>query len=531
MTTSTAATDSKSYLSALFWHMQNRPEAEAFRLDEEALTFGELLTRAQRYAKHLRERCDIQPGDRVLCRLGTSLEMLVALVGHYLLGAIHVPVNPRYGEVEMGHILEDSGASVMLVDDAVSLAMLGQLPAAGTLKALITVGHLEPDGQLPIPQHPFHALLAAEPHPDHAADLPLPHDDEAEALCIYTSGTTGKSKGVILSFRAIVAGIEALTSHWRIDEQDVMVLALPLFHVHGLGIGVHGTLIQGCRAILQPHFSPEQVIAAIAHEGGTVFLGVPTMYARLVRALEEDPSAADKLRDARLFASGSAALSAALFQRFEQLTGHRILERYGMSETLLTISNPYDPALRKPGTIGFPIASCEARIVNDSGEICAIDEVGELWVKGASLMTRYWQDEKATREAFEGEWFRTGDAARYDEQGYIVHVGRQSVDILKVGGYKVSAREIEEALSSHVEVAECAVVGLPDEEWGEQIVAVVVPVEGLPDEARHTLDERLLTHLKPLLASYKLPRRLDVRDELPRNALGKLQKHQIIAAL
>ena len=307
-----------------------------------------------------------------------------------------------------------------------------------------------------------------------------------------------------------------------------MVLALPLFHVHGLGIGVHGALLQGAVGLLQPRFDVEQVVEAFAHQGATVFMGVPTMYARLVAHLEADPQAAKALADARLFTSGSAALSAELFERFERATSHRILERYGMSETLLTISNPYEPEDRRPGTIGSPIASCEVALISEAGErVEAPDEIGELLVRGESLMSGYWRDPSATRESevsFEGRsWFRTGDAARYDERGHLVHVGRRSVDILKVGGYKIAAREIEEVLHAHPGVEEAAVFGVPDEEWGERIACALV----MRAKAPPVSDAQIQAFVAERLARYKIPRQIMRVAELPRNALGKVQKHHL----
>lgn len=518
----------RAYIKELFWHMMHRPDAVAFTLHEGVLTFGELYTQAQEYATGLREATHVQPGDRVMCRMQTGFEMMVALVGHYLLGVIHVPVNTRYGALETAHMCEDSGANVLIIDDEPGVAMLAELAHMGALDEVsaVVIPQLFGAGLegLSCAVHRIEQLIADGKQSTATHPTPERLDAEQIAMCIYTSGTTGKSKGVMLSYRAVVSGIEALTTRWQFSEQDRVVLALPLFHVHGLGIGVHGTLLKGCEGVLQRGFDVGAVVHAFAHDGATVFMGVPTMYTRLVRHVEQDAHAALMLSKGRLFTSGSAALSADLFARFELVTGHRILERYGMSETLLTISNPYEPARRKPGTIGFPIASCQAQIRDEQGAPCEPGgEVGELVVRGDSLMSGYWRNPDATEASMTSDgWFMTGDAARYDEQGYVVHVGRRSVDILKVGGYKISAREIEEVLMQHTLIAEVAVVGIPDEEWGEQIVAAVVLEPGVAWDEGVVMES-----LEGKLARFKFPRRMVVIPQIPRNALGKVQKHRV----
>lgn len=353
-----------------------------------------------------------------------------------------------------------------------------------------------------------------------------PSDDEQTALLIYTSGTTGRSKGVELSFRAVVANIDALTSAWRFDAKDHLVLALPLFHVHGLCIGIHGTLLHGMSAIVQSRFEPAKVADAIAN-GATVFMGVPTMYARLLAWLEESPTRAETFRQARLFTSGSAALPVAHFHSFEALTGHRILERYGMSETLLTLSNPYEGE-RRPGSVGMAVGDSEVRILDESGQDSKTGEIGEIAVRGLSLMTGYRNLPEQTEAAFREGWFLSGDVARIDSDGYVHIVGRRSIDIIKSGGYKISAREIEEVLREHPEVSDVAVVGLEDETWGQRIVAAVV-VGAAAEEATQDLWRRLEQHCRAQLADYKTPREFRRLEALPTNAMGKIQKHRLVS--
>lgn len=498
----------------LFWQLDNRADAVAFELGEERVTFGELDDRARRYASWLGS-LGLEPGARVASWLGTSVDMIVALLGHYYAGLVHVPVNTRYGEVEVRHILEDSMASVVLVDTGSRLEIVRGVVSEQT--PIVGVGGVSGEGV-----ELFTSLI------DHAAPRArVARDDEDAALFIYTSGTTGRSKGVVLSYRAVVSGIDALTTLWRWTDEDVLVLALPLFHVHGLGIGVHGTLLRGCRSILHERFDAARVIEEFEH-GASIFMGVPTMYTRLVRTLEASPELGAVLARGRLFTSGSAALSADLFERFESITGHRILERYGMSETLLTISNPYEPSRRKPGTIGFAVPGCQVRIVDEEFQDCEPGVVGQILISGASVMTEYWRAPEKTASTFHEEWLITGDAACFDEDGYVVHKGRRSVDILKCGGYKISAREIEEVIQVHADVDEVAVIGIPDEEWGQRIIAAVVPHDGVERGAEDWADV-LTRFLKDKLADFKKPRGVIVLDELPRNALGKVQKHLISA--
>jgi acyl-CoA synthetase (AMP-forming)/AMP-acid ligase II len=254
--------------------------------------------------------------------------------------------------------------------------------------------------------------------------------------------------------------------------------------------------------------------------GATVFMGVPTMYSRLVSHLEAQGGAAEAMRTARLFTSGSAALPAPLHARFYELTGHAILERYGMSETGFTLSNPYE-GHRQPGTVGFPVKGYEIKILADDGALCAVDEQGELWVRGDGLMEGYWGQPKATAAVMDDGWFRTGDVVVRQRDGYLRIQGRASADIIKSGGFKISALEIEAVLLQHPEVGEAAVVGLPDSEWGESIAAAIVPrtPDGVLDTAA------LSSFVADRIATYKQPRFIWVTDVLPRNALGKLQKH------
>jgi malonyl-CoA/methylmalonyl-CoA synthetase len=317
---------------------------------------------------------------------------------------------------------------------------------------------------------------------------------------------------------------------WRFSEADRLVLALPLFHVHGLCLGVAGALLTGFTLLLEERFDPVRVVEAFASGGATAFMGVPTMYVRLLERLEAHPEDAAALRKARLFTAGSAPLPAADFHAFQEKTGHRILERYGMSETLFTLSNPYEGE-RRPGTVGLPVPGCSVRLVDDEGRDVPDGELGEIHVKGNGVMNAYWGREAETAAAFRDGWFLTGDVARRGAGGYVTILGRKSVDVIKSGGYKISAREIEDVLRRHPAVKDAAVVGLPDRVWGQRIAAAVVLTEPAEADAAERTCTEIAAFAAKHLADFKVPRDLRALTELPRNALGKVQKHVLARSL
>jgi acyl-CoA synthetase (AMP-forming)/AMP-acid ligase II len=470
------------------------PARVAFMVDGAAVTYGELDRRSAGYAAALSD-LGVVAGDRVAVQSGSSTQLLVALLGHLRSGVIHVPINTRYRAEEITHILTDSGASLVLFD---------QEAAAGQVAE--TLG---------CPSIAMEALPSSPP-----GAPPEPPSGDLTAMLIYTSGTTGRAKGVALSLSALTANIGATTKLWRWSAVDHLILSLPLFHVHGLGLGVLGTLLNQMTATIHPRFDAAQVVAAVA-QGGTIFMGVPTMYTRLIAHLKSDREALQCVREARLFTSGSAALPASAHAAFERLTGHRILERYGMSETGFTLSNPYDGP-RRAGTVGQAVPGYLVRVVDDAGEAAARGDSGEVWVRGDGMMRGYWGQPEVTEAAFTDGWFRTGDVAILDAEGYHRILGRRSADIIKSGGFKISALEIEDVLLRHPAVREAAVLGLPDAEWGERIEAALVVDPTLDFEV-----DALLKLAREHLADYKCPRRVHIMESLPRNALGKLQKHRL----
>lgn len=511
-----------SALERLLFHLTASRDRTALVSDARTYAFGDLDDASRRYAAGLVAR-GIEPGDRVAVFAENRPEVVVALLGHHRLGVIHVPLNPRYRAEEAGHVLGDSGARAVVVapgsEAARVLAELGPVPG---LELVIALGGIASGGGAPFDVVAFDDLLLSEPLAAHAAVRPRDGDT---ALLIYTSGTTGKSKGVELSYAAVVGGVAAVTGLWEMGPADRLALALPLFHVHGLCLGVHGMLLHGMPVVLFDRFDARRVAACLEQGEATVFMGVPTMYVRLLELLERRPSPGEAFRRARLFTSGSAPLPADDFRAFEAATGHRIVERYGMSETLFTLSNPYRGE-RRPGTVGLPVPGCEVRLVDDGGADVAGGELGEIAVRGPGLMTRYRGLPSETAASFRDGWFLTGDLARRDADGYVTLVGRKSVDVLKVDGFKVSAREIEDVLRRHPLVADVAVVGAPDRLHGQRIVAAVVLGDGSSPEPEALLAD-LSAFASRALADFKRPRAVVVVPELPRNAMGKVLKHRI----
>lgn len=469
-----------------------------------ALEFGgrvfpyqELARLSSRFAAGLRAY-RVGPGDAVAVRAGNCPELVIALLGNLSAGAIHVPVNPAFTEEETRHILADSGARLVVA------------PAGA---------------DCPYDRHvSFEDVLAAGGTAPTRAPEP---DEDSIALLLYTSGTTGRSKGVELSVGSVLANLGSVARLWRISESDRVLVALPLFHVHGLGLGLIGPLLSGATVLLEKRFDAGAVAEAFAGRRATVFMGVPTMYVRLLEHLEKSPADALALSKARLFTSGSAPLSAADFSAFRAATGHAVLERYGMTETLFTLSNPYEGE-RRPGSVGFPVPGCEVRVVDDDRRDLPDGTDGELLVRSSGLMTRYRNRPEETAAAMHEGWFVTGDVATRAADGYVTLHGRKSVDFVKSGGYRISAREIEDLLSRHPGVKEVAVVGLPDRVWGERVAAAVIPAPG----ASHAgIAEALRDLAAEGLAPYKQPREIVVLDEFPRTPLGKVRKTALAAEI
>ncbi len=441
---------------------------------------GELEGASARAAGRL-AGAGLRAGDRVLLSAASSADLVIAHVACLRLGLVVVPTNTAYRAAEIAHVVGDARPCAAIVDDAGRGRWIA--------RADPDVRVLGPELDLPDAGPP--ALDALEPG--------------APALIGYTSGTTGRPKGAVLSHANLLASCEALRLAWRWTPADRLLLALPLFHMHGLGVGLHGTLHAGASAVLLPRFEPDSLLDAAREHAATLLFGVPTMYHRLAA----HPRVAE-LEPLRLCISGSAALPADLHARIEAACGQRVLERYGMTETAMLVSNPHD-AERRPGTVGWPLPGVEVRLQG---------EPPEIQVRGPNVFAGYWERPEANAAAFTRDgWFRTGDLGALDADGYLRIEGRAR-ELVISGGYNVYPREVEDALRAHPAIEDLAVVGEPDPEWGERVVAYVVArapldVAGLRDFAAQ--------HLAP----YKHPRALHAVEALPRNALGKVQKHRL----
>ena len=458
-------------------------------------TFGDLDRRANRLARELGARGLVR-GDRLAIWLPNRVEYIDLFLACTRLGVIVVPINVLYRDRERAHILADATPRAVVVSDAETWDGASEAWAVDELTA----------------------SASRRPADTVAVDL----EPATPAALIYTSGTTGPAKGAIITHGNLAANATTLVEAWQFTASDRLFLALPLFHVHGLGNGVHCWLASGCRMRLLERFDHTSAAASLDDFRTTVFFGVPTMYVRL---LDVDPGSARVIgARMRLCVSGSAPLPAHVLEAFEQRFGQRILERYGMTETLMTLGNPYDGE-RRAGTVGVPFAGVSVRIVDGRGADVADEQEGELLVRSPMLCAGYWDRPEATASSMEGGWFHTGDIAERARDGYITLRGRRS-DVVISGGFNIYPREIEELLVEHASVAEAAVVGAPDPVRGEVPVAFVVARPGAAPDS-----DALIAFCRDHLASFKAPRRVVVVERLPRTALGKIQKHELKAQL
>jgi fatty acid CoA ligase FadD36 len=444
--------------------------ADAVTVDGQSVSFEQLAGRADTLAAAISDATVVAvPGT-------PTLDTVIAVVAGLRAGVPVVPVPADAGPMERAHILLDSGASV--------IAGAPDWPESELPRVPIPVGG-EPWGWGAV-------------------------GDAAPALIMYTSGTTGLPKGAVLSRGAIAADLDGLADAWAWTADDTLVHGLPLFHVHGLVLGVLGALRAGSRLVHTGRPLPERYAAA----GGSLYFGVPTVWSRIVA----DPSSAIALSSARMLVSGSAALPVPVFEQIVALTGHTPLERYGMTETLITTSTRHDGE-RRPGHVGLPIAGVESRLRGDDGSDTPHDgeTIGGLQIRGTTMFDGYLNLPEKTADSYTADgWFVTGDSATIGPDGMHRIVGRSSIDIIKTGGFKVGAGEVESVLLGHPSVSECAVVGVADGDLGERIVAFVVGESVEP--------QVLIDHVAAVLSAHKRPREVRVVDSLPRNAMGKVQK-------
>jgi fatty acid CoA ligase FadD36 len=458
-----------------------RDISDAVRIGDITLSRSNLVGAATSVAER------VGGAGRIAVLATPTASTVLAIAGCLIAGVPVVPVPADVGRAERCHILADCGAQ----------AWLGEAPSR----------NWAPDGlpHIPVRMHARSWHRYPEPSP------------EATALIIYTSGTTGPPKGVQLSRRAIAADLDALAQAWQWTPHDTLVHGLPLFHVHGLVLGLLGSLRIGNRFVHTGKPTPAAYAQACSEAGGTLYFGVPTVWSRVVG----DTAAADALKPARLLVSGSAPLPVPVFDQLVRLTGHAPVERYGSTESLITLSTRVDSE-RRPGWVGLPLAGIQTRLIDDAGSPAPHDAetIGRLQVRGPTMFDGYLNRADATAEAFDTDgWYRTGDVAVVDRGGMHRIVGRESVDLIKCGGYRVGAGEIETALLGHPGVAEVAVIGLPDDDLGQRIVAFVV---GDADPGA------LIDYVAQQLSVHKRPREVRMVNALPRNAMGKVLKKELM---
>jgi len=465
----------RNWFDSTFTH---RAKQEALEWAGAVYTFGEIDARSNRMARVLTAR-GLTKGDRLSIYLANCIEFIDLYLACIKLGVIFVPINILYRDREMSHILSDAEPKLLVT--------------AAEIPALLAEASSQSGDALP--------------------EVPLEGDDVA--ALVYTSGTTGVSKGAMLTHNNFAVNGASLIQAWKITPADRLLLAPPLFHVHALGNGLHCWLLAACRMRLLERFDHTTAVSQFLDFKPTLFFGVPAMYVRL---LDTPPDKAREIgQRMRLFVCGSAPLPAHILEEFRTLFGHTILERYGMTETLMNLSNPYDGE-RRPGSVGMPLPGVIVKIVGPDGNPVADGEPGELWLKGPNVFAGYWKREEATKAAFVDGWFRTGDIGSRSADGYYTLSGRKS-DLIISGGFNIYPREIEEFLMEQPEVAEAAVVAETDRVRGEIPVAYIVWKGGAGDPGP------LESRCREKLASFKIPRRFESIDKLPRNALGKVQKH------
>jgi len=470
----------------------------------EEYSYNDLLEITARFAENLR-RLGVQPGDRLAAQIHKSPHGFFLYLAALRAGAIFVPLNTAYKAREIEYFLSDSKPAVFFCSETSAKENQEAIKAHVRHGAAIfdDAGHC--------------ALLTADVASDPVA-APTERSGSDVAIIIYTSGTTGQPKGAMLTHDNLASNGQSLTAGWKFTSSDVLLHALPIFHAHGLFISTHCALLSQSKVLFLEKFDAKVVLEKLPES--TVMMGVPTFYTRLLA----DPAFnKDVTRSVRLFISGSAPLLEESSQQFLDRTGHMILERYGMTESAIITSNPYEKE-RKIGSVGLPIEGVEVRVTTEDGSVAKIDDVGGIEIKGPAVMKGYWNKPEKTAEEFTSDgWFKTGDLGRLDDEGYLYIVGRGK-DLVISGGYNVYPKEVELVIDTVSGVQESAVIGVPHPDFGEAVVAVVVldtPAEQIP--------EKVIGFCKEHLASYKVPKAVKVVNELPRNAMGKVVKAQLRA--
>lgn len=462
------------------------------------------LDRATAMMANLLESLGMPPGSRIAVQVEKSVEAVVLYLATLRAGLVFLPLNTAYQSAEIEYFIGNAEPAVVVCSSK-NFGWVSKIAFKAGTRNVFTLDDSRSGSLLE---------RAAHCSDQHQA---VHRDADDLAAILYTSGTTGRSKGAMLSHGNLLSNAQVLKDYWGWRPGDVLIHALPIFHVHGLFVALHGALLNGSKMIWMAKFDPKRVLEKIPQ--ATVFMGVPTLYVRL---LAEAGLNRETTRNMRLFVAGSAPLLLETFVAWQQRTGHTILERYGMSETIMLTSNPYDPKLgeRRGGTVGFPLPGVSLRVQDDAGRSLPDGEIGDIQVKGPSVFKGYWRMPEKTKEEFTVDgYFKTGDVGKIDERGYVSIVGR-SKDLIISGGYNVYPAEIEGYINELPDVAESALVGIPHADFGEVGVAVVVPKPGTT-----LAPDQIIASLKSKLANFKIPKRCFVVSELPRNAMGKVQKN------
>ena len=466
------------------------------------------IDRATAMLANLLDSLNLPAGARVAVQTEKSVEALMLYLAVLRAGLVYLPLNTAYQAAEIEYFIGNAEPSVVVCSGK-NFGWFSKLAFKAGTAHVFTLND-DRSGSL---------LQRAAQHSDRHTPAERTADDLAAIL--YTSGTTGRSKGAMLSHGNLLSNALTLKSHWGWQQGDVLIHALPIFHVHGLFVASHGALLSGSKMIWFSKFDPKAVLARLPE--ATVFMGVPTLYVRL---LAEPGLTREACRHMRVFIAGSAPLLIETFNAWRERTGHTIIERYGMSETVMLTSNPCadSEGERRGGTVGFPLPGVSLRVMGDTGQASAAGEIGGIEVSGPNVFSGYWRMPEKTAQEFSADasgrrWFKTGDVGKIDERGYVVIVGR-SKDLIITGGYNVYPAEIEGYLNDMAGVAESAVIGVPHADFGEAVLAIVVARAGASLNP-----SALIADLKNRIANFKVPKRLFVVDELPRNTMGKVQKN------
>lgn len=488
-------------MQQLLQHALQHEDRRALITTEGQFTYRDLLAASAQAAVHLLNGANDLCEERVALLMPSGFHYVATQWGIWRAGGVAVPLCMAHPQAEMAYVLEDSQAATLVITPEFE-ATARALASSRNMRVLLFTQFVD------------------------AKVTRLPEiRGERRALILYTSGTTSKPKGVVTTHDNITAQVTALVAAWEWSSADHILHVLPLHHVHGIINALTCALWAGATCEMMPRFEAVHVWRRFARGGLTLFMAVPTIYTKLITAWEaasreEQNAWSHAARQMRLMVSGSAALPARVLEQWQAITGHVLLERYGMTEIGMALSNPLHGE-RRAGYVGAPLPQVEVRRVDEEGNPVDEETPGEIQVRGPNVFLEYWRKPEATRAAFRAGWFCTGDIAVFENGSYRI-LGRASVDIIKTGGYKVSALEIEEVLREHPSVVECAVVGMPDAEWGERVCAAMVL------RAQYMISlEDLRAWAKPRLAVYKLPTRMLVLEALPRNVMGKVEKREL----